>query len=134
MKHAGNFSDIYASKVGAFNDLPASHLLSVEADTDDSELEGATFLHQEDSGDRRRLSRACAELLVLPIPQRNDDDLILHLWKIAVFAAGPNVRYTSGRRSNISQCCHYAGVVKDNPDDSLAEISICQGEIAGIVQ
>ena len=66
--HAGNFNDIYESKADAFAEITAIHLLSVEDGTDDGDLEGATFLHQEDSGDRRRLSEGCKDLMILPIP------------------------------------------------------------------
>jgi len=58
----------------------------------------------------------------------------LYLWKFDVFAEGPKTKFSSGKESKASKCCHYAGVVAADPKHSLAEISVCEGEIGGLVQ
>ena len=60
--------------------------------------------------------------------------MTLYLWKFDVFAEGPKVKFSSGKESKASKCCHYAGVVAADPKHSLAEISVCEGEIGGLIQ
>ena len=97
------------------------------------DIVGATYLDRLGEGYGRRLEDDLTDYINYSIPQHNDLEMRLQLFRAQIFIHDAKVCLSDDNCHSAGQGIHYWGIVTGHPTDSLAAVSLSESEISAMI-